>query len=71
MDANNRYAVILAAGEGRRMRSALPKQFLELDGKPVLTARDGLLTSGGAGLYADHGMCGIGRFSVEAKMIAF
>ena len=36
MDANNRYAVILAAGEGRRMRSALPKQFLELDGKPVL-----------------------------------
>ena len=44
---------------------------VSLDGKPVLTARDGLLTSGGAGLYADHGMCGIGRFSVEAKMIAF
>ena len=36
MDKNNRYAVILAAGEGRRMHSALPKQFLELDGKPIL-----------------------------------
>lgn len=36
MDKNNRYAVILAAGEGRRMHSSLPKQFMELDGKPVL-----------------------------------
>lgn len=32
----NRYAVVLAAGEGRRMHSALPKQFMELDGKPIL-----------------------------------
>lgn len=36
MDKNNRYAVILAAGEGRRMHSSLPKQFMELEGKPVL-----------------------------------
>lgn len=32
----DRYAVILASGEGRRMHSALPKQFLELCGKPIL-----------------------------------
>ena len=30
-------AVILAGGAGNRMRSALPKQFLELAGKPVIT----------------------------------
>lgn len=36
MEKNNRYAVVLAAGEGRRMHSALPKQFMELDGKPIL-----------------------------------
>lgn len=36
MDKNNWYAVILAAGEGRRMHSSLPKQFMELEGKPVL-----------------------------------
>jgi len=31
-----RYAVIVAAGTGSRMNSGLPKQFLELAGKPVL-----------------------------------
>lgn len=30
------YAVILAAGSGRRMGSELPKQFLELEGKAIL-----------------------------------
>lgn len=30
------YAVIVAGGSGNRMGSALPKQFLELEGKPVL-----------------------------------
>jgi len=30
------YAVIVAGGKGERMNSDIPKQFLELDGKPVL-----------------------------------
>jgi 2-C-methyl-D-erythritol 4-phosphate cytidylyltransferase len=31
-----RYAVIVAGGKGERMGSAIPKQFLELSGKPIL-----------------------------------
>ncbi len=31
-----RYAVIVAGGKGTRMKSSLPKQFLQLKGKPVL-----------------------------------
>ncbi len=31
-----REAIIVAAGRGRRMGNSLPKQFLELGGKPVL-----------------------------------
>lgn len=30
------YAVIVAGGQGTRMGNAVPKQFLELNGKPVL-----------------------------------
>lgn len=30
------YAVIVAGGQGTRMESAIPKQFLALDGKPIL-----------------------------------
>lgn len=30
------YAVIVAGGKGTRIKSALPKQFLELNGKPIL-----------------------------------
>jgi 2-C-methyl-D-erythritol 4-phosphate cytidylyltransferase len=30
------YAIIVAGGQGTRMGTAVPKQFLELDGKPVL-----------------------------------
>lgn len=30
------YAVIVAGGQGTRMGMTLPKQFLELDGKPIL-----------------------------------
>lgn len=37
MDLNKkRYAIILAGGRGLRMGSYLPKQFLLLDGRPVL-----------------------------------
>jgi 2-C-methyl-D-erythritol 4-phosphate cytidylyltransferase len=32
----NQYAIIVAAGSGRRMGSEIPKQFLEIAGKPVL-----------------------------------
>lgn len=32
----NKYAIIVAGGSGRRMGSAVPKQFLLLHGKPVL-----------------------------------
>ena len=32
----NRYALIVAGGTGRRMGKSIPKQFLELAGKPVL-----------------------------------
>lgn len=31
-----KYAVIVAGGSGTRMQSATPKQFLELNGKPVI-----------------------------------
>jgi len=30
------YAIIVAAGSGSRMKASLPKQFLEIAGKPVL-----------------------------------
>ncbi|RZL98068.1 MAG: 2-C-methyl-D-erythritol 4-phosphate cytidylyltransferase, partial [Pedobacter sp.] len=30
------YAIIVAGGSGNRMQSFVPKQFLLLDGKPVL-----------------------------------
>jgi len=36
MNHNNIYAVIVAGGQGTRMGTAMPKQFLELEGKPVL-----------------------------------
>ena len=31
-----KYAIIVAGGNGTRVNSAVPKQFLKLDGKPVL-----------------------------------
>ena len=38
MSENNskRYAIIVAGGSGKRFGSEMPKQFLPLDGKPVL-----------------------------------
>lgn len=32
----NEHALIVAGGKGTRLKSALPKQFIELNGKPVL-----------------------------------
>lgn len=32
----DRYVIIVAAGSGKRMGSPIPKQFMELDGKPIL-----------------------------------
>lgn len=31
-----KYLIVMAAGHGTRMGSALPKQFIELEGKPIL-----------------------------------
>ena len=31
-----RYAIIVAGGQGLRMNSPVPKQFIKLDGKPIL-----------------------------------
>lgn len=31
-----KYLIVMAAGHGTRLGSVLPKQFLELDGKPIL-----------------------------------
>lgn len=36
MEARKKVAIIVAGGSGTRMGSAIPKQFLELAGKPVL-----------------------------------
>ncbi|RYE45386.1 MAG: 2-C-methyl-D-erythritol 4-phosphate cytidylyltransferase, partial [Sphingobacteriales bacterium] len=30
------YAIIVAGGSGSRMQNSVPKQFLLLDGKPIL-----------------------------------
>ena len=32
----NRYALIVAGGSGSRMQSSMPKQFIQLAGKPIL-----------------------------------
>lgn len=34
--ARKKYLIVMAAGSGTRMGSELPKQFLDLEGKPVL-----------------------------------
>ncbi|HTA26157.1 MAG TPA: 2-C-methyl-D-erythritol 4-phosphate cytidylyltransferase [Bacteroidia bacterium] len=35
-NGQKRYALIMAGGSGMRMNSPVPKQFLKLDGKPIL-----------------------------------
>ena len=44
---------------------------VSLDGKVILTAQDDLLSSGGAGIYIDHGCAGFGCFAAEAELTAF
>ncbi|MDR1846591.1 MAG: 2-C-methyl-D-erythritol 4-phosphate cytidylyltransferase [Bacteroidales bacterium] len=34
--SSNRYAVVVAAGQGKRMQSAVPKQFMLIKNKPLL-----------------------------------
>jgi len=41
----NYYAVITAGGVGKRMKSRVPKQFLDLEGKPILLRTIELFTS--------------------------
>ncbi len=36
MTSTTKYAIILAGGEGLRMGSKTPKQFLEMNGRPIL-----------------------------------
>ena len=36
MKQEKNTAIVLAAGQGRRMGTKIQKQYLELDGKPVL-----------------------------------
>jgi 2-C-methyl-D-erythritol 4-phosphate cytidylyltransferase len=36
MNKNKEFALVVAGGKGTRIKSKLPKQFLELNGKPVL-----------------------------------
>ena len=36
MAKGNKILIVMAAGSGSRMRSATPKQFLDLGGKPIL-----------------------------------
>ena len=31
-----KYVIIVAGGSGQRMKSILPKQFIDLAGKPIL-----------------------------------
>ena len=35
-EINPFYTIIVAGGTGKRMSSILPKQFMELNGKPIL-----------------------------------
>jgi len=36
MEANDKYAVVLAAGKGTRMKSDLPKVLMEVADKPMI-----------------------------------
>ena len=36
MDYKKNYAIVLAGGKGSRMESDIPKQYINIDGDPVL-----------------------------------
>ena len=36
MTVGRRFAVVVAGGQGTRMNNEVPKQFIEISGKPVL-----------------------------------
>ena len=54
-----------------KVRTCGSRIEVSLDGKLLLTARDELLQTGGAGIFVDHGCAGFGRFASEAKMAVF
>ena len=35
-DAMKNYVILLAGGSGKRMKSEIPKQFIEVEGKPII-----------------------------------
>jgi len=42
---NTQYAIIVAGGSGTRMKSSIPKQFIELAGQPILMRTIGVFHS--------------------------
>lgn len=76
MSENNskRYAIIVAGGSGKRFGSEMPKQFLPLDGKPVLMRTIEKFDQAGAAIVVvlpvEHqemwmDMCKDGNFAVS------
>ena len=76
MSENNskRYAIIVAGGSGKRFGSDMPKQFLPLDGKPVLMRTIEKFDQAGAAIVVvlpvEHqemwmSMCKDGNFAVS------
>ena len=76
MSENNskRYAIIVAGGSGKRFGSEMPKQFLPLDGKPVLMRTIEKFDQAGAAIVVvlpvEHqemwmSMCKDGNFAVS------
>lgn len=75
------YAIIVAGGSGSRMQSALPKQFIELCGKPVLmhtieafynsqTSPQIILVLHGDYHTLWKNLCHVHNFNIEHKLIA-
>jgi len=80
-DPQSNYAIIVAGGSGTRMQSALPKQFIELCGKPVLMHTIEAFYNSKSSpqiilvLHADyHGLwkelCDVHNFAIKHTLIA-